>query len=106
MARKPLLEAAPEADRIDDTPHPRETQEFFGHREAEQGLLNAYRAGRLPQAYVIGGQQGVGRPTGGGAGPHPPPAPPPPCHKPMSSAASRGLARRRSPGASPAFCSS
>ena len=63
MARKPLLEAAPEADRIDDTPHPRETQEFFGHREAEQGLLNAYRAGRLPQAYVIGGQQGIGKAT-------------------------------------------
>jgi DNA polymerase III subunit delta' len=63
MARKPLLEAAPEADRIDDTPHPRETPDFFGHREAEQGLLNAYRAGRLPQAYVIGGQQGIGKAT-------------------------------------------
>jgi DNA polymerase III subunit delta' len=63
MARKPLLEAAPESDRIDETPHPRETLDFFGHREAEQGLLNAYRAGRLPQAYVIGGPIGIGKAT-------------------------------------------
>ena len=62
MAPKPL-EAAPEADRIEEAPHPRETRAFFGHREAEQELLEAYRADRLPQAFIIGGPVGVGKAT-------------------------------------------
>jgi DNA polymerase III subunit delta' len=43
--------------------HPRETNALFGHREAEQALLNAYRSGRIPHAWLIGGAQGIGKAT-------------------------------------------
>ena len=43
--------------------HPRETPELFGHREAETALLNAYRSGRIPHAWLIGGAQGIGKAT-------------------------------------------
>jgi DNA polymerase-3 subunit delta' len=44
-------------------PHPRETTELFGHRDAELALLNAYRSGRIPHAWLIGGAQGIGKAT-------------------------------------------
>jgi DNA polymerase III subunit delta' len=44
-------------------PHPRETAELFGHPEAEMALLNAYRSGRIPHAWLIGGAQGIGKAT-------------------------------------------
>jgi DNA polymerase-3 subunit delta' len=43
--------------------HPRETTELFGHREAETALLTAYRSGRIPHAWLIGGPQGIGKAT-------------------------------------------
>lgn len=43
--------------------HPRETIELFGHREAEAALLAAYRSGRIPHAWLIGGAQGIGKAT-------------------------------------------
>ena len=43
--------------------HPRETAVLFGHREAELALLNAYRSGRIPHAWLIGGAQGIGKAT-------------------------------------------
>jgi DNA polymerase-3 subunit delta' len=43
--------------------HPRETLALFGHRDAEQTLLNAYRSGRIPHAWLIGGAQGIGKAT-------------------------------------------
>src|SRR2546430_5055311 len=43
--------------------HPRETGALFGHREAEMALLNAYRSGRIPHAWLIGGPQGIGKAT-------------------------------------------
>src|SRR5215216_2740527 len=43
--------------------HPRETSDFCGHREAETALLNAYRSGRIPHAWLIGGAQGIGKAT-------------------------------------------
>ena len=42
---------------------PRETTALFGHSEAEQTLLNAYRSGRIPHAWLIGGAQGIGKAT-------------------------------------------
>src|SRR5450759_3249595 len=42
---------------------PRETTALFGHREAELALLNAYRSGRIPHAWLIGGAQGIGKAT-------------------------------------------
>src|ERR1700732_5468694 len=44
-------------------PHPRETTLLFGHREAETALLNAYRSGRIPHAWLIGGAAGIGKAT-------------------------------------------
>jgi DNA polymerase-3 subunit delta' len=44
-------------------PHPRETNDLFGHREAETALLSAYRSGRIPHAWLIGGAQGIGKAT-------------------------------------------
>jgi DNA polymerase-3 subunit delta' len=43
--------------------HPRETTVLAGHREAELALLNAYRSGRIPHAWLIGGPQGIGKAT-------------------------------------------
>jgi DNA polymerase-3 subunit delta' len=43
--------------------HPRQTSDLFGHREAEAALLNAYRSGRIPHAWLIGGAQGIGKAT-------------------------------------------
>lgn len=42
---------------------PRETTALFGHRAAEQTLLDAYRSGRIPHAWLIGGAQGIGKAT-------------------------------------------
>ncbi|HEY1735995.1 MAG TPA: DNA polymerase III subunit delta', partial [Methylovirgula sp.] len=62
MARGPA-DVPSETDRYEDAPHPRETLTLIGHQEAEQALLEAYRAGRLPQAIIIGGQEGIGKAT-------------------------------------------
>ncbi|HLH10291.1 MAG TPA: DNA polymerase III subunit delta' [Methylovirgula sp.] len=62
MAPRPI-EAPPEADRFEDAPHPREIYAFFGHAEAERALLEACKADRLPQAFIIGGEPGVGKAT-------------------------------------------
>ena len=43
--------------------HPRVTAGLFGHRAAEMALLNAYRSGRIPHAWLIGGPQGIGKAT-------------------------------------------
>ncbi|MFO1112054.1 MAG: DNA polymerase III subunit delta' [Bradyrhizobium sp.] len=43
--------------------HPRETSALFGHRDAEMALLAAYRSGKIPHAWLIGGAQGIGKAT-------------------------------------------
>ena len=43
--------------------HPRVSTALFGHAEAEQTLLDAYRSGRVPHAWVIGGEPGIGKAT-------------------------------------------
>ena len=52
-----------QAEREVAIPHPRETNLLFGHREAETALLSAYRSGRIPHAWLIGGPQGIGKAT-------------------------------------------
>lgn len=47
----------------DEVPPPRETMTLFGHAEAEQALLEAYRTGRMPHAWLIGGPRGIGKAT-------------------------------------------
>jgi DNA polymerase III subunit delta' len=44
-------------------PLPRETSRWFGHDEAERTLLEAYRGGRMPHAWLIGGPPGIGKAT-------------------------------------------
>jgi DNA polymerase-3 subunit delta' len=63
VKRKRDEEAPPESDAVDGAPHPRVTTEFFGNEAAEQALLEAYRAGRLPQSWIIGGPEGIGKAT-------------------------------------------
>ncbi len=36
---------------------------MFGHGEAERALLDAYRGGRIPHAWLIGGPRGIGKAT-------------------------------------------
>ncbi len=43
--------------------HPRATTALFGHAEAERTLLDAYRSGRIPHAWLIGGERGIGKAT-------------------------------------------
>src|SRR5437016_13313660 len=62
MAPK-TLEKSPESERFGDTPHPRESFDFFGHADAETGFLRSYLSGHLPQAFIIGGPPGVGKAT-------------------------------------------
>ena len=54
------------SDDVDDpaeaTP-PRATTVLFGHRDAEQTLLDAYRGGRLPHAWLFVGPAGIGKAT-------------------------------------------
>jgi DNA polymerase-3 subunit delta' len=43
--------------------HPRETPVLYGHAEAERALLDSYRSGRMPHAWLIGGPPGIGKAT-------------------------------------------
>lgn len=56
-------EAVPEADRFEGAPHPRESFELVGHADAERSVLEAVKAGRLPHAFIIGGERGIGKAT-------------------------------------------
>jgi DNA polymerase-3 subunit delta' len=62
MARE-LDEVPPESNRVANAPAPWETLVLFGHGAAEGQLLDAYRSGRLPNAYIISGPQGIGKAT-------------------------------------------
>lgn len=42
---------------------PRESTVFYGHAEAERALLEAYRGGRFPHAWLITGPAGIGKAT-------------------------------------------
>lgn len=42
---------------------PRETVSLYGHGESETTLLDAYRGGQCPHAWLIGGPHGVGKAT-------------------------------------------
>ena len=46
-----------------EAPPPRETTALFGHADAQRTLLAAYRGGRMPHAWLIGGPPGVGKAT-------------------------------------------
>jgi DNA polymerase III subunit delta' len=46
-----------------DVPLPRETTVLFGHGGAEREFLAVYRSGRIPHAWLIGGEPGIGKAT-------------------------------------------
>src|SRR5262249_57459751 len=46
-----------------DVPLPRETAVLFGHDGAEREFLAVYRSGRVPHAWLIGGEPGIGKAT-------------------------------------------
>src|SRR6187397_306340 len=46
-----------------DILHPRQTGGLVGHADAEQLLLDSYRSGRMPHAWLIGGPHGIGKAT-------------------------------------------
>jgi DNA polymerase III subunit delta' len=52
-----------EPDRLDGVPHPRHTRRLLGHGAAETALLAAYRSGRMPHAWLLGGPEGIGKAT-------------------------------------------
>lgn len=46
-----------------DPPAPRETTALFGHDGAEREFLAVYRSERIPHAWLIGGEPGIGKAT-------------------------------------------
>jgi DNA polymerase-3 subunit delta' len=44
-------------------PQPREIFVLHGHEAAEQAFLAAFRSGRIPHAWLIGGEPGIGKAT-------------------------------------------
>jgi len=63
-AAGPETEAlVPEADRVGDFPHPRETSSLSGHESAEEAFLKALGSGRLHHAWLLAGPQGIGKAT-------------------------------------------
>jgi DNA polymerase-3 subunit delta' len=57
------LSPAKSDDPAESITRPRRTIGWFGHAEAEQALLEAYRSGRIPHAWLIGGERGIGKAT-------------------------------------------
>jgi DNA polymerase-3 subunit delta' len=66
MARAPAvqeIEQLPEADRLDEFPHPRATKTLHGHATAERELAHAFASGRMHHAWLITGREGIGKAT-------------------------------------------
>jgi len=66
MARAPAgetTEAPPEAERLGDFPHPRETRDLLGHAAAERALAQAFASGRMHHAWLLAGRAGIGKAT-------------------------------------------
>jgi DNA polymerase III subunit delta' len=66
MARAPLaaeIEAIPEADRLDDFPHPRETPALYGQEAAQSVFAEALAGGRMHHAWLLAGAAGIGKAT-------------------------------------------
>lgn len=56
-------ETAPEPDRVEGAPHPRETFRLFGQEAAETTFLTAFASKRLHHAWLLNGPRGVGKAT-------------------------------------------
>ncbi len=58
-----MSDEIPEADRVEGAPHPRQTAQLFGHKDAEVAFLTAFNLGRLHHGWLISGPRGVGKAT-------------------------------------------
>ncbi len=63
MAKGSEEEQVPEADRLGDLPHPRETTPLVGHIDAVERFARAFAGGRMPGAWLLSGPKGVGKAT-------------------------------------------
>lgn len=54
---------APEPDRIEGAPHPRETRALYGQSRAETRFLEAWSSGRLHHGWLLTGPRGTGKAT-------------------------------------------
>jgi DNA polymerase III subunit delta' len=61
MARR--LEKTDADEEDSGLPRPRDTTVLFGHDAAERAFLGAWHSGRLPHAWLIGGEPGIGKAT-------------------------------------------
>lgn len=52
-----------EDDTDESVRHPRDTLDLFGHDDAESALLEGYKSGRIPHAWLMGGPPGIGKAT-------------------------------------------
>ena len=53
----------PVADKLENYPHPKETEELVGQSHAENAFLENYNSGRFHHAWLITGATGVGKAT-------------------------------------------
>lgn len=60
-AIEPEFETPPEADRLEGWPHPRETFQVLGHEAAEAVIAGTIGSGRLHHAWLMTGEQGIGK---------------------------------------------
>jgi DNA polymerase III subunit delta' len=66
MARAPLateIETLPEADRLDEFPHPRETRALYGQEAAQSIFAETLASGRMHHAWLLAGPAGIGKAT-------------------------------------------
>jgi DNA polymerase-3 subunit delta' len=57
------LTDAPEPDRVEGAPHPRDTARLIGQEAAEAAFLDAYTSGRLHHGWLLTGPRGTGKAT-------------------------------------------
>jgi DNA polymerase III subunit delta' len=53
----------PEPDRLDGFSHPRYATQLFGHKEAQNALLEGFTSKRLHHAWLLAGPEGIGKAT-------------------------------------------
>lgn len=58
-----MSDTAPEPDRIEGAPHPRDTLTLLGQDQAEAAFLEAFNTGRMHHGWLISGPRGVGKAT-------------------------------------------
>lgn len=64
MARAPAMKDLadlPQADCLDEFPHPRQLRNLYGHEDAEEFARGAFVSGRVHHAWLIAGPRGIGK---------------------------------------------